>query len=94
MAETAHSKNPTEQAESDHSIALIQVPDQRLCQLRSAVLCLDLHPNTWRQYADLGRIEAIYLRTRVAENTGSSPLRSRTNSSIPCGEQSGTERRR
>jgi hypothetical protein len=37
---------------------LLQVPERRLFKLRTAARYLDLHPNTLRKYADLGRIKA------------------------------------
>ncbi len=46
------------------SIALIQVPNQRLFSTKAAARYLGVHPDTLRKYADLGWINARKLERR------------------------------
>ena len=45
-------------------LALIQIPNQRLFNTKTAAEYLGVHPDTLRKYADLGRIEARRLFKR------------------------------
>ncbi len=46
------------------TVALIQVPNQRLFSTKAAAQYLGVHPDTVRKYADLGRIRARKLERR------------------------------
>ena len=46
------------------SIALIQVPNQRLFSTKAAARYLGVHPDTLRKYADLGWVKARKLERR------------------------------
>ncbi len=46
------------------TVALIQVPNQRLFSTKAAAQYLGVHPDTVRKYADLGRIIARKLERR------------------------------
>ncbi len=104
MTETARSKKPPDippgRQSSGKTIALIQVPNQRLFKLRAAASYLDLHPHTLRKYADLGRIEARCLNDERGRRHRVFTLEAldRFIDSLPDwyhgpGEESGTERR-
>ena len=41
----------------EQPVTVLQIPSTRLFKLKTAAQYLDLHPNTLRKYADLGRIE-------------------------------------
>ncbi len=46
------------------TVALIQVPNQRLFSTKAAAQYLGVHPDTMRKYADLGSIRARRLEKR------------------------------
>ncbi len=46
------------------TVALIQVPNQRLFSTKAAAQYLGVHPDTMRKYADLGSIRARRLERR------------------------------
>ncbi len=46
------------------TVALIQIPNQRLFGTKAAALYLGVHPDTVRKYADLGWIRARKLERR------------------------------
>ena len=92
MAETAHSKNPTEQIGSAGVNGLIQGSDESRSRLHLSASYLGAEPNVVPMDAGVCRRVAICL-WRPAEGSGSSPLSSRSRSSIPSAEHSGRESR-